>query len=240
MINVLLPMAARSEYFDPKAYPYPVSLIELAGKPMIERVVENLSQIIGGCRFIFVVKNDDCRRFHLDNTLMLLAPNESQVVRIEAETKGALCSALMAISYINSDDELIIANSDQLFSGILPDAVESLRNNDADAGCICFDSVHPRWSYVRIVDGLVIEAAEKKPISRNAIAGFYYFRTGHQFVESSMRTILNDASVDGRYFVSPVFNEMVLNGSKIAPVIIPNEAYSSFYTPQRIEEYVKG
>jgi dTDP-glucose pyrophosphorylase len=237
MINILLPMAGASGYFDPKLYPYPISLTELAGKPMIERVVENLLEIPGECRFIFIVRSEDCRRFHLDNTLTLLSPQESQVIKLEGETKGALCTALMAISYIDSDDELVIANSDQLFHNVLPGALEELRESGANAGCLCFDSVHPRWSYVRIVDGRVIEAAEKKPISRNAIAGFYYFRAGREFVKSGMKTILNDASVEGRYFIAPAFNEIVLDGGHIHPVIIGNDAYKSFYTPQRIEEY---
>lgn len=238
MINILLPMAGGSDYFDSKLYPYPVPLIELAGKPMIERVVDNLLEIGDDCRFIFIVKSEDCRRFHLDSTLMLLAPKGSQVVKLEGETKGALCSALMAISNINTDEPLIVANSDQLFDGVLQSVVNDLRSSDFDAGCLCFNSVHPRWSYVRIADGCVVEATEKKPISRNAIAGFYYFRTGRQFLKSGMRAILNDVSVDGRYFIAPVFNEIMLDGGRVRPIIIPNEAYHSFYTPQRIDEFV--
>lgn len=238
MINVLLPMAGGSANFDPKLFPYPSPLTEISGKPMIEHVVENLSEIGDECRFTFVVKSEDCRRFHLDNILMLLAPKDSQVIKLEGDTKGALCSALMAISNISDDAPLIIANSDQLFDGVLQKAVEELRQSGADAGCLCFNSVHPRWSYVRIKDGFVIEAAEKKPISRNAIAGFYYFRDGRKFVQSGMRTILNDVSVDGRYYIAPVFNEIMLKGGKIHPIVISNDAYHSFYTPQRIDEYV--
>ena len=37
MINVLLPMGGLSNLFDARLYPYPVPLIEVLGKPMIER-----------------------------------------------------------------------------------------------------------------------------------------------------------------------------------------------------------
>ena len=53
-----------------------------------------------------------------------------------------------------------------------------------DGGVIVFDSVHPRWSFVRVDKaGFVIETAEKRPISRLATAGFYYFRRGADFVD---------------------------------------------------------
>lgn len=240
MINVLLPMAGSSDYFDRRLYPYPLPLIEVSGRPMIERVIDNLSEIGDECRFLFVVKGEDCRRFHLDSTLMLLAPRGSEVIQLQGETKGALCSSLIAISHIDNDQPLVIANSDQLFDGVLSSAISELMESGCDAGCLCFNSVHPRWSYVRLANGRVVEASEKKPISKNAIAGFYYFRTGSMFVRAAMQTIVNDVSVDGRYYIAPVFNEIVLEGGEIRPILIPQEKYHSFYTPQRIDEYKAG
>ena len=239
MLNVLLPIAGASSFFDIKQYPYPVPLIEIRGRPMIERVIANLRAIGDDVRFIFVVRGEDCRRFHLDNTLSLLAPG-CQIVKLEGETGGALCSALMAISHINNDDPLVVANSDQIFVNALPEQFDELRASGADAGCLCFDSVHPRWSYVRVEDGLVTEAAEKTPISRNAIAGFYYFREGQFFAAAAMRTILNRRAVDNRYFIAPVLNELILEGRKVAMAKLPDDNYISFYTPQRLEEFERS
>jgi len=237
MINVLLPMAGTSEVFNSQNYPYPLPLTEISGKPMIERVIENLNTIRDDVRFIFVVKGDDCRRFHLDSTLSLLAPGKFQIVRLEGETQGALCSSLMAISYINNSDPLIISNFDQIIDGNFSRLFSQLLDGECDAGCLTFNSVHPRWSYVRSNNGLVVEAAEKNPISRYAIAGLYYFAKGEYFVRAAMRTILNQSSVNDRYFVSLSFNELILEGKELKSVEIPTGNYHSFYTPQRIEEY---
>jgi len=58
----------------------------------------------------------------------------------------------------------------------LGEAIAAFRRQELDAGTIVFDSVHPRWSFVKTNEkGLVIEAAEKRPPSRNATAGFYHF-----------------------------------------------------------------
>lgn len=237
MLSILLPMAGRSSMFDEAKYPYPVPLAEVRGKPMIEHVIGNLAQLDPEARFMFVVKGEDCRRYHLDSTLSLLSGGRCDIVRLSADTNGALCSALMAIEHIDLEGPLVIANSDQIFEAGLTDAYRSLATGKADAGCICFDAVHPRWSYVREEDGLVVEAAEKNPISRNAIAGFYYFRTGQGFLDAAKRVILNRRTIDGRYFVSTTFNEIILEGGDVVAAKLPNEAYVSFFTPQRIEEY---
>ncbi|MFZ5875377.1 MAG: glycosyltransferase family 2 protein [Nitrospirota bacterium] len=240
MLNVLLPIAGTSSLFDSKLYPYPIPLIEVLGKPIIQRVVENLSEIGGELRFVFVVRAEDCRRFYLDNTLTLLTERPSEIVRLEGDTRGALCSALMAITHIDNNDPLVVANSDQLFEDVLPQSFSRIVQGDADAGCLCFESVHPRWSYVRVEDGRVTEAAEKKPISRRAIAGFYYFATGHLFVQAAMKTILSQRTVDDRYFIAPVFNELILEGKRVLAVDLPPRSYVSFFTPQRIEEYERS
>ena len=107
-----------------------------------------------------------------------------------------------------------------------------------DAGVITFESVHPRWSYVRLNENnLISETAEKRPISKNAIAGFYYFKYGKDFINSAFKMVKKDANVNGFYFVSPTLNEMVLENKTINIFQIQNAKYHTFYTPQKITEY---
>ena len=109
----------------------------------------------------------------------------------QGETKGAACSCLLAINHIPPDDPLIVANADQIIDWDLNAVLSYFEEGDFDAGTICFESVHPRRSYVAVDEqGEVVEAAEKKPISRNAIAGFYYYRRGSDFIQAAMKSIL--------------------------------------------------
>lgn len=241
MIKVLLPIAGHSDVSEKMGYPYPSPLIELRGRPMIERVVENLREISDDCQFIFILREEDCRRFHLDSTVKLLAPQTSVVTRLKGETKGALCSALMAISYINDDDHLFISNSDQLFEpGVLSRFAQEMKSSNADAGSPVFDAIHPRWSYMRIEDGRVVQVAEKDPISRDAVAGLYYFKSGKIFIDAAKRAILNGRETEGRYFLSAAINELILDNKKIIGSLVPNDKFHSFFTPQRIEEYERS
>ncbi len=236
MINILIPMAGRSLYFSENEYPFPKPLIEIGEKTMIEHVIQNLTSVGKDIQFIFVLCNTDCRKFHLDSSLNIITNYQCRIVRLNNETRGAACSALMAINHIGNDDPLIIANADQLFDDSLSDLIAQLQQ--ADAGVVTFESVHPRWSYVRLdKEQFVVETAEKRPISRDAIAGLYYFRRGNDFVEAAMRSIQKDSSVEGNFYIAPTLNELILQGKKIRVAKIEAKRYHTFYTSQKIKEY---
>lgn len=240
MLNILLLLGGRSPFFNQEEYIFPKPLVEIDGVSMVQHVVENLQTLTGDKKFICVVNEEDCRKYHLDNVLRLLTESSTPVVKLDGETLGATCSALMAIDHIDKDQPLIIANPDQIIDEDLDAIVDYFRHNRADAGVVTFETCHPRWSYVRLdTNGTVIEAAEKKPISKHAIAGFYYFAKGQDFIDAAMRSIEKCSHTNGIYFVSTVLNELVLDHRKILPYPIGNERYHTFYSPQKIEEYKK-
>lgn len=236
MINILIPLAGKNQFFPEAEYPFPKPLIEFNGKTMIEHIIDNFSSIQKEKQFIFIVNSEDCKKYHLDNVLNILTNHTCKIIKLDNETKGAACSAMMAVEYIDNDTPLIISNADQLFDICLDEVILNFDNNDA--GVITFESIHPRWSYVRLdSENKVTETAEKRPISKSAIAGFYYFKNGKDFISSSSKMIKKDASVNGLYYVSPVLNEMVLENKIIDIFKIENEKYHTFYTPQKIKEY---
>jgi NDP-sugar pyrophosphorylase family protein len=241
MINVLIPLGGLSTFFDSDEYPFPKPLIEINGKLMIEMVIENYAQVREPHRFIFIVPQNDCKKYHLDDTLNLLTDSNCEIVLLGNETKGAACSALMAIDHIDSGDKLLISNGDQFIDADMNEVFSFFDERGSDGGVISFRAVHPKWSYVRLDEkGEIVETAEKRPISNNAIAGFYYFRHGTDFVRSAMRSIEKDASVNGIYYISPTLNEMVLENKKLDVYRIDTRQYYSFYSPQKIKEFEKA
>jgi dTDP-glucose pyrophosphorylase len=236
MINVLVPMAGKSLFFSENDYPFPKPLIEIGSMTMIEHVIGNLCTLAPVVQFIFVLSNTDCRKFHLDSTLNIITNHQCKIIRLDSETKGAACSALMAIDHIANEHPLVIANSDQIFTTSMPALLE--RVSDADAGVATFESVHPRWSYVKLDDrNRILETAEKHPISRHAIAGFYHFRKGIYFVNAAMSMIQKDSNINGSFYIAPVLNELILDGKTVLATSLKSGDYHTFYTPQKIKEY---
>lgn len=224
--------------FDSEEYRYPKPLIEINGKPLIELVVACLDQIKMDKRFIFIVNAVDCQKYHLDSVLRLITEDCGIVIQLEKETKGAACSALMAIDSIDNNDALMISNGDHIFDCDLNAVIAKFDSKGVDAGTACFDSVHPKWSFVRLdKNNKIIETAEKRPLSRNAIAGLYYFKHGSDFVRAAMKTIEKDASVNGRFYVAPTLNELVLEGKNLEIHSIASSEYHNFYSPHKLKEY---
>ena len=144
----------------------------------------------------------------------------------------------MAVELIDDDQPLVVCNGDQIIEGGTAAAMRFFEQSGAEAGVITFPSVHPRWSYVRRDEtGGVIESAEKRVISREAIAGFYYFKTGSKFVEATKRSIMNGRAVQGRYYISSALNEFVLDGERVECFPIEAERYQSLFSPKRVETY---
>lgn len=236
-MKVLIPIAGKSSFFDDKNSPFSKPLVEIKGRSMIQHVIENLSTINDEFEFVFIVNSEDCKKFHLHNILKLLSENCS-IIKVNENTKGALCSILLGIKHINNTDELIICNGDQIIDCDFNEILNSFREKKSDVGLITFNSVHPRWSYVRFDDDLnVVETAEKRPLSKNAIAGFYYFKEGVEFVKGAMKSIQKNTDINGLYYIAPSVNQLILENKKIVAYEIVSEKYQSFYSPKKIREY---
>ena len=239
MVDILLPMASKSIFFKEEEYYYPKVLLDIKGKTMIQHSIENLSSIKDHKNFIFIVREEDVTKFHLESILKLLSPN-SKIITVRKETKGIVCSALMAIDMIDRERELIISNVDQIIDYDINKILENFRSRDLDAGVITFEEIHPRWSFVRHdEEGNVIEVSEKRPISKDAIAGFFYFKNGQTFIDSAFKYLKRGQDINGKFYLAPALNELVLENKKIGSYKISNERYFTFYSPQKIKEFEK-
>ena len=202
---------------------------------MIEMVIDNYKNLEPK-NYIFLFHDNDCKKFHIDSSVKIITPT-SVVIKLHNQTAGALCTCLMAIDYMNDDLPLIIANSDQIIDVDYTEVIKYFDEICAEAGVITFPNIHPRWSYARIERDEVVEVAEKRPLSKNAIAGFYYYKCGKDFVAAAKKALLKQNNLDGKYYISASMNELILMGKKIGHYEIKKEQYKSFYSPAKIKEY---
>lgn len=234
MIHVMIPACGQDQRFL-DAY-WPKNVTEVCGKVMMQYVIENFASVPDK-RFVVLLDQKECLKFHTDSTVKLLTDGDAEILRLAGPTGGALCTSLMAIESINDENELLISNNDHKCDFDMNGILEHFRAKQADCGVVCFDSVHPRWSYVRMEGERVVEAAEKRPISRLAIAGLYYFRRGKDFIRAAESALLKQSDYEGRYYLSEAINEMILLNKTVVCEQIPKEQYHTFYEPKQIEKY---
>ncbi len=239
MINILVLMSGPTKAFTDAGFAYPKNLIEIAGLPLAQRVLDQLTPLKTlGSRLICVIRHDENRQYHTGAVIKLIDPT-AQLVELKNNTSGAACSALLAVEHINSSDPLLIINGDQLLLDVdLPDVVTGFQTKGLDGGILVFEDIHPRWSFVKCNDtDEVIETAEKRPISNLATAGFYYFARGEDFVQAAMEMIKKDAQVGGAFYICPAYNELILKQRKIGVHRIPRKSYRSLASPSDIHNY---
>ena len=205
-LNVLIPMAGAGSRFEQAGYTFPKPLIEVRNKPMIQVVIENLNL---DANYIYVVQKAHREKYNLDTLLNLLTPG-CKIVETDGLTEGAACTALLAKDYIDNDNPLFFANSDQFVEWDSNEFMYKMQETDADGGIVTFTATHPKWSFAKINEnGLVTEVAEKNPISDIATVGYYYWKHGSDFVKYSEQMIGKNIRVNNEFYVCPVFNQAI-------------------------------
>lgn len=223
MIEVLI--LGAGEHSNPSSDSrYPVWLSEFQGNSILERQMQQFSKLTPQ-KYVFVFRKADVQSLHLDDMISQIT-DSFEVVPLTGEAQGAACSALMSIGAVDLDAELLVTNVTDLVSCDISQVVADFRARGADAGVVTFDSVHPRFAFVRCTaNGEVIEAAEKRPISRNASTGLFWFKRASDFYDSVRRMIMKDASYDGKFYICPSLNEIILLGGKVVYFEIDKNQY---------------
>ena len=226
-MKILIPMAGEGSRFSKEGYTFPKPLIDVDGKPMIQRVVENLDF---DCEYIFLVRNKHLQKYDgLVDTLKRITNSRMKIVPVSELTEGAACTALLAKNFINNDEELLIANSDQIIEYEICN-FKMLRDlTNVDGIVWSFNDVHPKWSYVKTNSrGFVTEVAEKKPISNIATCGIYWYRKGRDFVSSAEQMIEKNLRVN---------NELINEGKALIPFYV--HKMHGIGTPEDLNNYLR-
>ena len=235
-MNVLIPMAGRGSRFATQGYTFPKPLIDVKGKPMIQVVTENLNI---KANYTFIVQKEHYEKYSLQHLLNLIAPN-CNIVQVDGITEGAACTTLLAKEYIDNDEPLLMANSDQFVEWDSNETLYAFSNGNCDGGIITFPATHPKWSYAKLgEDGYVSEVAEKKPISEHATVGIYWWAKGSDYVKYAEQMIEKDIRVNNEYYVCPVFNEAIEDGKKVRIKEIDKEGMWGIGTPEDLNYFLE-
>jgi len=234
-LNVVVPCAGMGSRFAEKGYTFIKPLIDVAGKTMIERVVESLNI---KANYIFIVQKSHAEKYNLESFFNLVAPG-SKTLTVDGLTEGAACTILTARELVNNKKPLLLVNSDQYIKWDTFEFFKNAQDNNLDGLIATFNSLSPKWSFCKVDDnGLVTEVAEKKPISNIATVGIYYWKHGEYFVNYAEKMINKNIRVNNEFYTVPVYNEAILDNKKIG--VHQVESMFGTGTPEDLEYFLNN
>lgn len=237
MLNILIPLSGKSTFKVSKLNTFPRILTEVDGRLLIERAAEPFLNLNFEKKLTIAIPQKESEQYQLGKIAALLGDDISTCA-INGDTQGAACSALLAIESVDLDEPLIITSFEQVLDFDINVHIQEFISDNVDAGVLTFESIHPKWSYVKTDgNGLVTQAAEKMPISKSAIAGVYYFKTARLFMESAKSMIRKGVKTNDCFFISPTLNEVILKEGVVKAIEIDREHYSHISDEHALEAF---
>ena len=239
-INVVIPMAGLGSRFADVGYSKPKPFIDVNGKPMIVRVLENLK--IPNANYILIARSEHLLK-EAELVQQIESENNATFIGIDKLTEGTACTVLFARKYINNDSPLLIANSDQIVDFDVIDFLEDNFKRNLSGSILVFQdpTKNPKWSFAKLdLNEKVIEVKEKKPISDLATVGIYLFTKGSEFVDGTVDMIINNDRVNNEFYTCPVYNYLIQENLNIGSYKIPLEAMHGIGTPEDLMKYLNS
>jgi len=232
-MQVLIPAAGEGQRFKEAGYAMSKPYIPVNNKKML--IASALSLDIDA-KFIFILRQNP-NIYDLLSDIQIYF-KKSNVKILNEITEGAANTCLHAMDYLNLDDELIIANCDQILDWDSKKVLYELRKYNA--GVVCIKSNDPKHSYVKLdTNNHAAYIKEKECISEYALTGIHYWKKASDFVSSA--TIMIDSKIksNNEYYVSETFNLLIKQGKKVGITLIDNNNIDFIGTPLDLENYLK-
>ncbi len=199
MLSIVVPAAGRGSRFKQAGYEKPKPLIDVKGKPMLQRVLENITP---GCPHHITVV---CLKEHYDEMKQL---NVDRLVTLDEVTGGAAITARYGVgSNKNMYGPVMVANSDQI---LFWDVNDFLKNAEGAAGQVALfkSDGTKKWSHAVVQGHRVTHISEKDLITPWATCGVYWWRDVETFRYSTDCLIKNEEKTNGEYYLAPAMNHL--------------------------------
>lgn len=216
-MKIIVPMAGIGSRLRPHTLTTPKPLTLIAGKPIVQRLVEDIAQVVNQKidEIAFII-GPVAKGFPGDTEERLLKIAETLKAKgsvyIQHEALGTAHAIQCAKEAL--DGPCVIAFADTLFK-----ADFSL---DADAdGAIWVKQVEDPSAFgvVKLKDGFITDFVEKPAefVSDLAIIGIYYFKEGSILSDEIQYLLDNDIKDKGEFQLTDVLENMKQKGMKFIP-----------------------
>jgi NDP-sugar pyrophosphorylase family protein len=235
-MNILIPMAGLGNRFKIAGYSKSKPMIRIGEKTMIQHAIDSLG--ING-KYIFIV-NNKAEEYNGLRKILNTIVNNPIIIEIDYLTEGPASSCLLAETFIDSDEKLLIANCDQIMEWDKNKFNNFLQETNLDGVVVTYNVITEKNSYVKLNDnGIATEFAEKKIISDKSLNGIHFWQKGSDFIRSTKNMIKKNIRVNNEFYIAPTYNELILENKKIGIYEIENDEHWAVGTPEDLLKYLK-
>jgi glucose-1-phosphate thymidylyltransferase len=240
-MKIVVPMAGIGKRMRPHTLTIPKPLLPIAGKPIVQRLVEDIAKVcaepIEEIGFIIGDFGNE-----VEKHLLSVAESLGAKGRIfhQDEALGTAHAILCAKELLNG--KVVVAFADTLFRA-------DFTLDDSKDGIIWVQSVDDPKAFgvVKVDDDDIITDFVEKPqefVSDMAIIGIYYFKDGAFLNKELQYLIDNDIKDKGEYQLTNALENMKQKGVKFSPGKVDEwldcgNKNATVYTNQRVLEFIK-
>lgn len=240
-MKIIVPMAGRGKRMRPHTLTIPKPLLPIAGKPIVQRLVEDIAKVCDEkIEEIAFVIGDFGKE--VEDNLMQVAQNLGAKGHVFQQTEAlGTAHAIMCAKEV-LEGKTIVAFADTLFRA-------DFTLDENQDGIIWVQKVEDPSAFgvVQLDDtGVITEFVEKPEefVSDLAIIGIYYFKDG-AYLKENLQYLLDNKIMDkGEYQITDALERMKQNGTKFTPGAVEEwldcgKKDATVYTNQRVLEFIK-
>ena len=213
-MKIIVPMAGRGSRLRPHTLTVPKPLVPIAGKPIVQRLVEDITRVCGQKvdEIAFVI-GDFGQEVERDLVSIAEGLGATGSIYHQDEALGTAHAILCAKESLSGP--VVVAFADTLFRA------EFILDTNKD-GIIWVQSVEDPRAYgvIKMDEDAVITDFVEKPeefVSDLAIIGIYFFKDGAKLRGELQYLIDNDIKENGEFQLTNALENMKLKGAKFYP-----------------------
>jgi glucose-1-phosphate thymidylyltransferase len=239
-MKIIIPMAGKGKRMRPHTLTVPKPLINIAGKPIVQRLVEDITKVCGEKvdEIAFIIGSDFGKE--VEENLIKIAESQG--------AKGTICyqeKALGTAHAIMCAKESITGKTVVAFADTLFKADFVMDTNQE--GVIWVQSIEDpsQFGVVKLNDAGVITDFIEKPetlVSKLAIIGIYYFKDGDNLKKELQYLLDNNITEKGEFQLTNALENMKQKGIAFTPGKVTEwldcgNKDATVYTNQRVLEF---
>ncbi|MDF2932508.1 MAG: nucleotidyltransferase [Chryseobacterium sp.] len=210
-MKIIVPMAGRGSRLRPHTLTVPKPLIPIAGKPIVQRLVEDIAKVAGEeieeVAFIIGDFGDE-----VEKSLLLIAERLGAKGSIYHQEEALGTAHAIKCAEQSMTGNVVVAFADTLFRA------DFTLDTNSD-GVIWVKKVEDPSAFgvVKLDDyGFITDFIEKPQtfVSDLAIIGIYYFNSGEKLMDEINHIMKNDIKVSGEYQLTTALENLRQKGAK--------------------------